>query len=65
MGMVRSQTNLTGTVIGGVTLGVPVLVRVDGSPAQPGDSMLTLYLGWDDSALPSGTADSQGTVTPD
>lgn len=69
MGLLRSQTNVSGHTINGILLGDPVApVRVDGSPAQVGDNMADLFWGWDDAALPSGTVevvDGEPVVTPD
>lgn len=66
MGMIRSQTNHSGEIVEGVILGSPIgPVRLDGSPSQPGDSMLDMYWGWDDSGLPSGVMDAEGVLAPD
>lgn len=66
MGTLRSQTNHEGLVVNGVTLGSPVApIREDGTPAQPGDSWLDLFWGWDDSAFPNGQIDAAGVVVVD
>jgi hypothetical protein len=69
MGMIRSQTNLTGHTHNAVQLGDPIApVRADGSPSEPGDSMLELFWAWDDSAFPTGVGevvDGVLVVTPD
>lgn len=55
MGTLRSKVNHTGLEINGVMLGDPVApVRVDGSPALPGDAMSDLWWLWDDPRLPTG-----------
>ena len=43
-----------GQTVNGVLLGEPILVGI--SP---------ITVGWDDSALPNGTIDADGNVTPD
>lgn len=69
MGTLRSQVNITGQQVNGVTLGDPVApVRADGTPAQPGDHMGMLFWAWDDSRIPTGVATLDGqalVITPD
>jgi len=66
MGLLRSKTDHTGMSVSGVTLGAPLApVRVDGSPMQPGDSLVDLYICWDDSAFPYGEIDELGNIEID
>lgn len=66
MGILRSQTNISGITINGVLLGEPAApVRIDGTPAQKGDSMQDLWFIWDDSAFPNGEIDAEGNIVYD
>lgn len=68
MGTIRSKTYVPPVEIAGITLGTPVvLTREDGQmrPQQPGDSLTDAWFVWDDAAIPSGTLNDDGTVTPD
>lgn len=53
-------------MVNNVMLGDPVApVRPDGSPAQPGDSMMDLFWAWDDHRIPQGLIEADGTIVPD
>ena len=53
MGTLRSTTDLTGLVVNGCLLGVPVF-----------DETNSMFM-WDDNAFPTGTIDPSGVVIPD
>ena len=53
MGTLRSTTNLSGLVVNGCLLGMPIF-----------DEENSMFL-WDDDAFPTGTVDPSGVVTPD
>ena len=52
MGTLRSTTDLSGLVVNGCLLGMPVF-----------DEINSMFM-WDDDAFPAGTIDQSGVVTP-
>ena len=65
MGTLRSKTNRAGLVVNGVTLGDAPITLIDGSPAQPGDSISELWFIWSDSRFPNGNVHADGSVDVD
>lgn len=68
MGLLRSKTYAEPLTVNGILLGTPVLLVRDGDtmrPQQPGDGVDALWFCWDDSALPSGVLNDDGSITPD
>ena len=65
MGQIRSKVYAENVSINGVTLGQPVILKADGSPWGPGDSISSLYYTWDDGRIGDGELLEDGTVVPD
>lgn len=66
MGRLRSKTNRAGVVVNGVTLGDPPITRIDGSPLEPGDSLVDDgWFIWDDAHFPNGVVYASGAVDVD
>jgi hypothetical protein len=60
MGTLRSASDCTGLQINGVTLGEPTF-----SDAMPALEAEPLMFAWDDSRLPDGVIEDNGTITLD
>jgi hypothetical protein len=65
MGQLRARIHHGTKATNGVTLGDPVVVRADGTPAAPGDDLADLFWVWDDPRLPTGLVDRAGVITVD
>lgn len=68
MGLLRSREYVKDVVVNGVLLGQPTIVKADGSPYAPGDSLDVLFFAWDDPRIPSGTlqfVDNEPVITED
>lgn len=60
MGLLRSATDRSGLTFNGITLGDPTFT--DELPSQDANPLL---FAWDDSRLPSGVIEDDGSVTLD
>lgn len=66
MGQLRSKTNRKGVIVNGVTLGDPPITRIDGSPLQPGDSLIDdAWFIFDHPSFPNGVVYPNGAVDID
>jgi hypothetical protein len=59
MGTLRSTTDHTGMLVHGIALGEPVLDTDENEKPFGGEYC------WDDSRLPNGVIEDDGTITPD
>lgn len=59
MGTLRSASDCTGLHVRGITLGEPTFTDADDATVTPS------LFAWDDSRLPSGVIEDDGTITPD
>lgn len=63
MGRIIGKTYNALTEVAGVRLGQPTVVKADGTPPVEGDSLTDCFFAWDDSRIPSGEIDADGSLT--
>ena len=63
MGRLRAKINHAPEKVNGVKMGLPIVVREDGTEPGEGDNIANLFWQWDDSRYPDGFVDDAGVIT--